>query len=173
MYVWVNSSCNWLRWSKFAWPAVHLFYMSTYPNSHASPIMVNRIENLRSTVNIGRLKLNGIWTLNQLTVKSMIPSFMSIQIFWIFLQYNQGSTHFREGELIRDQVLIAFTCSFDIHRYLNVMNVQQEMLWHKNFYWLTAGQPYIVHVCIQYCVQMRFAAFIINSLLRGHWGFSY
>ena len=55
------------------------FTCDTYPNSHASPIMVNRIENLRSTVNIGRLKLNGIWTLNQLTVKSMIPSFMSIQ----------------------------------------------------------------------------------------------
>lgn len=49
-------------------------------------------------------------------------------MFCIFLQYNQGSTHFREGELIRDQVLIAFTCSFDIHRYLNVINVQQEML---------------------------------------------
>ena len=37
-------------------------WSSTHPNNHASPSMVNRIENLRSTVNIGRLKLNGIWT---------------------------------------------------------------------------------------------------------------
>ena len=35
------------------------FYTYTHPKSHASPIIVKTIENLRRTVNIGRLKLKG------------------------------------------------------------------------------------------------------------------
>ena len=103
----------------------HLFYMSTHPNSHASPSMVNRIENLRRTVNIGRLKLNGIWTSAYCKINETQfyrrekLSTQGANFFAFFFYCNQGSAN--------------FVLSFDIH--LNVVHVQffnekQEMLWY-------------------------------------------